>query len=118
MEIAHVGVVAGEQDADVGGEAGQDQRACAEVLEQGVERGGEEAAVLGLEDEVVIRLVGREQFRDPPAARRRLAAVGDELLKVGLPAAEVVVDVEGGNAGGAAAIFQSLDVFGGGEGVG
>src|SRR5436190_827092 len=44
----------------------------AEVLGQRVERGGEEAAVLGLEDEVVVVLVGREQLGDRAAAGRRL----------------------------------------------
>ena len=36
--------------------------------------------------------------------------MGDEFVEVRLPAAEVVVDVEGGNAGGPAAPLEGIDL--------
>ena len=45
-EIAHVGIVGREQDADVAGDPGQDDAADAERLEQRVERRVEEPRML------------------------------------------------------------------------
>src|SRR5690606_30730956 len=53
FEAAHVGIVRGEQHADVAGNPRQNQAADAECLEQGVERRAEETGVLRLQYEVV-----------------------------------------------------------------
>src|SRR5438105_347907 len=52
--VAHVGVVRGEEHAEVGGHTGHDDGARAKMLEQNVERSELEPGVLGLEDEVVV----------------------------------------------------------------
>ena len=54
MKVAHVGVVGGEQDADIGGHPGQHHRVRLQVVKQRVERRRKERGVLGLENEVVV----------------------------------------------------------------
>ena len=111
MEVAHVCVVRGEEHADVGGQSSEDERLCAEVAEEYVERGGEEAGVLGLQDEVVI-LFGPEQFGDGFAARALFQAVVENLFEVRLPLAEVVVDVDDGDARLLRATLQHRELLG------
>src|SRR5947209_3226031 len=105
MEVAHVGVVRGEEHADVAGESGENERLDAEVVEQYVERGGEEAGVLRLEDEVVV-LFGAQKLGDRSAGHAVLQAVLQNLLEVRLPLAEVVVDIDDRHARGSRAPLQ------------
>ena len=71
VEVAHVGVVGREQDADVRRRSRSRISVFdLEVVEQDVERGREEARVLRLEDEVVV-LLGPEQLGERPARARR-----------------------------------------------
>src|SRR5947209_14031317 len=96
MEVAHVCVVRGEEHADVGGQSSEDERLCAEVAEEYVERCGEEAGVLRLQDEVVV-IFGPQKFGDGFAAHALFQTVVKNLFEVRLPLAEVVVDVDDGD---------------------
>ena len=98
LQAAHVGVVGGEQHADVAGDAGHDDAADLQVVEQRVERGGEEAGVLRLEDEVVM-LRRAQPPRHPPAGRALPRGSGTRPPEVGSPLAEVVVDVDDRDGG-------------------
>src|SRR5690606_7899905 len=79
------------------GQAGDDQRARAQALQQGGKRRREEAGVLRFEDEVIPRL-GRQLLDDVLAERVRTQAALDELRAVRAPAAAIVVDVDDRNA--------------------
>ena len=97
-EAAHVGVVGGEQHADVSGDAGDDDAADAQIFEQRLERRIVEPRVLRLEHEVVAG--GRAHpLRDAAAGRRGGGAMGHRAPEVRAPLAEVVVDVDRRHAG-------------------
>ena len=55
LELAHVGIVRGEEDADVARDARQNHATDPERLELRVERRIEEAGMLGLQHEVIAR---------------------------------------------------------------
>jgi hypothetical protein len=97
-ELVHMGVVGGEEDAEIGGDAGEDETADAEVVEEGKERGAIEGGVAGLEDEVVFG-AGFEALRDRSAAGAGAGGVGEDGMEVVAPAGEVVVDVDDGDTG-------------------
>lgn len=110
MEVAHVGVVGSEENADVAREAGQNQGLRFEVGEQRTERGGEEAGVLGLEHEIVV-VVGPQELGDRPAAHTRFEAMADDAREVGLPPAKVVVDVDARNPVAPSAALQGGETW-------
>ena len=80
MVVAHVGVVGGEEHAEITGHAGQDQRFGAEVGEQHLERRELKARVLGLQHEVIV-LLGLQQLGDRLAAHAVAQAVGEGVRK-------------------------------------
>src|SRR5205085_2573950 len=116
MEVAHVRVVRGEEHADVGGQSSEDERLCAEVAEEYVERCGEEAGVLRLQEEVVV-IFGRQEFGDGFAAHAIFEAVVENLFEVRLPLAEIVVDVDNGDARLLRAPLQHRELLGHRQGV-
>src|SRR5438874_8113309 len=116
MEVAHVRVVRGEEHADVGGQSSEDERLCAEVAEEYVERCGEEAGVLRLQDEVVV-LFGAQQLRYGFAAHALFQTVVENLFEVRLPLAEVVVDIDDGYARRLRAPLQHRELLGHRQGV-
>lgn len=86
----------------------------AEVFEEDVERGLEERRVFRLQDKIIAFL--RREHRGDVAAEARFAqAVFDLVPEIGPPAAEVVVDVDDRDAGGAGALFQCDNPTGGGH---
>jgi len=105
LEVAHVGIVGGEEDADVARDSRQNHTADAERLEQRIERRAEEARVFGLQDEVVAG--GRFQpLRDATSGRRPGDTVRDCPSKVGAPLAKIVVDIDRGDSRGVCSPLQ------------
>ena len=47
LQIAHIGIIGGEEDADVAGDARQDHAPDTKRVQQSIERGIEEAECLG-----------------------------------------------------------------------
>ncbi len=112
LEVAHVSVVGGVEHAEVAGEAGEDDLARAEIVEQEFERGGVEAGVLGLEHEVVVRS-GAQKIDDVGTGAVIAQAEVNLGVEVGLPAAEVVVHIDGGDAARGELLLQGGDAAGG-----
>src|SRR5204863_1436 len=81
-----------------GRRATQDERARAQVLQQHIERGELEARVLRFQHEVLL-LFGHQQLGDRSPGRAALHHVLEQRAEIRAPAAEVVVDVDRGNAG-------------------
>src|SRR5207253_9691192 len=96
----------GEEHAEICRHPGEDQGFGAQVLEQHVEGGELETRMLRLEDEIVLPPGLEEPGNLTP---RRAPAMLENLVEVGAPAAEVIVDVHGGHAGFARAAFQAGD---------
>lgn len=113
FEVAHIGVVGGEEHANVGGDAGDDEALRAEMPEEDIECGGIERGVHGFEHEIIVAL--RAEQSDDFLAGGFGAGFHDGA-EVGLPAAEVVVDVNGRNAGGAEAFLQCAQPSSHGQG--
>jgi hypothetical protein len=88
-----VGVGGGEQHADVGGDAGDDQAAYAELGEQDRQVGGVEAGKLRLDDEVIVAAWG-DLAGDFAAGTIVGLSSLDNAGLVGVPSAVVVVDVD------------------------
>ena len=99
FEIPHVSVVGGEEDANVAGNAGEDEFFCAEMRKEEIEPGGIKSGMLGFEHEIIL-LGGAYSADERLGGAARLQAVIHLSLKVGAPAAEVVVDVDDWRAGG------------------
>ena len=93
-QAAHVGVVGGEQHADVAGDAGDDDAADLQIVEQRLERGVVEAGVLRLEDEVVAR-VGRIRL-DTRRPGELAPCNGPRSAGSRIAIAEVVDDIDDG----------------------
>ena len=64
-----------------------------------------EAGVLGLEDEIV-GLYWQQLLNKRPAAHAIFEAVVDDVIEFRLPAAEIVVDVDGRNTGFGGAFLE------------
>lgn len=109
-------VAGGEQDADVAGQAGENQSLGAEMLQKDFQRRGEEAGLLWLQDEIIF-FRGLEQFDDLTSASSILQTMRDEFPEVRSPLAKVVVDVNRRNAQGVGATFQLGNSLRGGQRV-
>src|SRR5688572_661788 len=94
-------------DAAVGGNAGKDEGAHAQELEQQLQRRAVEARVTWLEHEVVALLRG-DAPHELAARRSGGGAARDQVTRVAAPAAEVVVHVHDGN-GVAPGLVQQRD---------
>jgi hypothetical protein len=79
-----------------------------QVTQHRVQRGRKETGMLGLEDKIIIGL-GFEFFNESLSMLPFVEAMGDLLLKVGLPFAEVVIHVNYRDACGAGAFRESRD---------
>ena len=91
--VAQVRVERGIQDAGIGGDAGDDERRDAEVVEQELERRAVEGRVSGLEHRVVGR--GGAHVRGDLGRRAALREAGPHHVgKVRAPVAEIVVRVD------------------------
>ena len=97
LQVAHVGVVRGEEDATVGRDARQDEPLCAKMFKQQLQRRLIKPGMLRLQDEIVVG-AGNELLYKRPSADVLAKAVLNDLFEVRLPPAEIIVDVDGGNA--------------------
>ena len=103
VEAAHVGVVRCNGDAAVGCESGEDEGFDLKMLEQDFERSHVEGGVHRLQDEIIFA-IGKQWAHELAAFGFETAAHQDFFFAA--PVAEVVIDVEDGDAGLAGAGFE------------
>ena len=106
LEVTHVGVVRGAENAAVGREAGKDDGRRAEFPQQEVERRLIKGRMHRLEDEIIF-VVGPELFDEVKARRLGPQAVLQQLLRIRPPLAEIVVDIDRRNACRAGLLLQA-----------
>jgi len=92
IEVAHEAIVRGEENTNIGREAGDDQSICAQMGKKHFQTGRKESRVLRFKDEEIV-LLRNQQLRH----RRTLAIVSDtavdESTKIGSPPPEIVIHV-------------------------
>ena len=115
LVAAHLGVHRRGQHALVAGDSRQDQAPGLEVLQQQVQRRGEERRVHRLEHEVVV-VRGRQPLGDLRAQAVGRPRVAHQCLPVRAPAAFVVVGVDRRNPVAPATVLQGGDALCDGEG--
>src|SRR5205085_6095867 len=97
MKITHERVARRKQDADVAGNARDDQRLRFQIIEQRVEGCRKEAGVLRFQNEIII-FIRLQELDDRLATHSIVQTMTDQLAQIRLPFPEVVVDVDDGNA--------------------
>jgi len=106
LQVTHVGVVRRAENAAVGRQAGKDEGRRAEFPQQEVERRLVEARMHRLEDEIIV-VVGLELFDEVKAGRLGPQAVLQQLFGIRPPLAEIIVDIDRGNACRAGPLLQA-----------
>jgi hypothetical protein len=103
--IPHIGIVCGEEHAIVSGNPGQNQCPDLQVLQQDVESRGKECRMFGLQHKIIIWL-RMQQGGNRLAADMAVETVLQLFVEIRLPAAEIVVDINGRTAGMPGALLQ------------
>ena len=105
VEIAHVRVVRGKQDAEIAGDPDENEFFRTEIVQQSFERGRKEAGMFRLENEVII-LLGPQQQNDLVAARFFPLAMQNLPPEIRTPAPEIIVHVNHRDAHFLRPLFQ------------
>jgi hypothetical protein len=112
----HIRIIGRQQHTDVPGDSRQHQRADAQRLEEEIQRGRIKARMLGLEHKRVLG-VGLQQCGERLPADVLVEAMAQPLLKVGLPAATMVIDIYARHPRVLGTAFQCRNPFRHGEGL-
>ena len=114
-EIPHFCVVRRAYDAAVRREPRQDQRRRSQ-MQQDFQRRLKEGRMHRLEHDVIL-VVGPPGFDEGSASATRYQAAFHKTLGIGTPLAEIIVDIDGGNARAPAPLLQFGQRTGFGQGV-
>jgi len=106
LQVTHVGVMRGAENTAVGRESGKDEGRRAELPQQEVERRLIEGRMHRFEDEIIL-VGGLELLNEVEARRLGPQAVLQQLFGIRPPLAEIVVDIDRGDACRASPLFEA-----------